>query len=696
MATKPLNLHSTGVSVSCNDSSASWTATTMNTAKVKAISYSEYFYITIDISSALAGISYSKLNSVKLSFKANSDRDMWAQGKVYAYYKKDAAGNGGKAIDGETIAHKSSTSSSHSATISANECLLDGKITLSIRCYNPITANYNYYFLKEVSLVLDYEEHTHSYTSEVTKQPTCTSSGVRTYTCDCGDSYTETISATGHTEETIPAVAPTCEATGSTAGKKCSVCGTVIVAQQTVAKLGHNYVSAVTKEPTCTEKGVRTYTCQNDTSHKYTEEIPAKGHTPGAEATCTTPQTCTVCGVTLANALGHSWSTTYIWSADGKTCTAKRVCSRCGTTETATATITSAVKTPATSGEMGTTTYTATFSGVGWATTQTKDVKNLYLVRWYNEDGSILLETDDRVYYGDIPEYNGITPTKAKDERYTYTHIGWAVSPTAENTTGLTVVVANIDYYARFGKTENTYVVIWKNDDGHVLETDDTPPVSYGDKPDYNGETPGKASTAQYDYKFLGWSAEVFEGVLEEEDLPTVSGVDGTIVYTAVYLPIVRQYDLDIFKSNCMVDGAVSGTYNYGTEFTIEVNPDFGYEFDHILDTELDIQYTDDTLTFVLTEYTCLYCKCKRAPAPIFNGTEQQVQNIYIVPELSTIVYVVDGELPTLETTMDTVDDLHFDVINTGIDRSKYVDYWYYPIEQLYVNDKHGSRTRVW
>ncbi len=42
-------------------------------------------------------------------------------------------------------------------------------------------------------------KHTHSYTSTVTKQPTCSSTGTITYTCSCGDSYTEEIAATGHT-----------------------------------------------------------------------------------------------------------------------------------------------------------------------------------------------------------------------------------------------------------------------------------------------------------------------------------------------------------------------------------------------------------------------------------------------------------------------------------------------------------------
>lgn len=40
--------------------------------------------------------------------------------------------------------------------------------------------------------------HTHSYTSEETKAPTCTEKGVNTFTCTCGESYTEPVDAKGH------------------------------------------------------------------------------------------------------------------------------------------------------------------------------------------------------------------------------------------------------------------------------------------------------------------------------------------------------------------------------------------------------------------------------------------------------------------------------------------------------------------
>lgn len=92
--------------------------------------------------------------------------------------------------------------------------------------------------------------HTHSYTVKITKQPTCTEKGDKTYTCDCGESYTEEVSALGHKEVVDKAVAPTCTKSGLTKGKHCSVCGKVLTAQKKISAQGHKIITLKTKKAT--------------------------------------------------------------------------------------------------------------------------------------------------------------------------------------------------------------------------------------------------------------------------------------------------------------------------------------------------------------------------------------------------------------------------------------------------------------
>ena len=74
-----------------------------------------------------------------------------------------------------------------------------------------------------------------------------------------------------------------------TSGRICTICG------GTSNPLGHAYESSVTTKPTCTTDGVRTYVCKNDSSHTYTEPIPAAGH--NYESSVTTEATCTTNGL---------------------------------------------------------------------------------------------------------------------------------------------------------------------------------------------------------------------------------------------------------------------------------------------------------------------------------------------------------------------------------------------------------------
>ena len=114
----------------------------------------------------------------------------------------------------------------------------------------------------------------------VDKQPTCTENGSKSKYCTVCNKQADVkvIPATGHTPVIDAAVAPTCTQTGLTLGKHCSVCNAVLVKQTTVPALEHQWNDgAVTRKPTCTEEGVKTFTCSQCHNTK-TEPIPALDH----------------------------------------------------------------------------------------------------------------------------------------------------------------------------------------------------------------------------------------------------------------------------------------------------------------------------------------------------------------------------------------------------------------------------------
>ena len=118
-------------------------------------------------------------------------------------------------------------------------------------------------------------------TEKVTKEVSCEEAGEKKIVCaDCGEIIrTEKITALGHLSAVIPGKAATCTEQGLTDGEKCSRCGKVLVQQEAILALGHKWdKGSVTTQPTCEQKGVKTFTCQNDSSHKKTEDIPAQGH----------------------------------------------------------------------------------------------------------------------------------------------------------------------------------------------------------------------------------------------------------------------------------------------------------------------------------------------------------------------------------------------------------------------------------
>lgn len=221
------------------------------------------------------------------------------------------------------------------------------------------------------------EDHRHkvgNHTCVTNTTPTC----IKKATCGiCGQDYYGDHDLSHH-----DAVPPTCTTDGNVEYWECSLCqkdfsdakGTAEITDIVKSALGHSLIKTDEKAPTCTDDGNRAYwTCSecgnifsddaglnpttladvtvSATGHTWSNDWSSDGtghwhdcvnancpitennqkvgyavHTPGADATETTPQTCDVCGYELAPALGHIHANHLTFIAEvPETCTADGV-----------------------------------------------------------------------------------------------------------------------------------------------------------------------------------------------------------------------------------------------------------------------------------------------------------------------------------------------------------------------------------
>lgn len=122
----------------------------------------------------------------------------------------------------------------------------DDELTISYYSGGSLVKTDTYAYV----IATDQSSCQHQYTSVVTSEPTCTSPGLRTYTCTlCGHQYTEEIPATEHVYTYATTVEPTCTEPGQRTGT-CSICGNEVVEE--LEALGHDWLPTETTQTTYT------------------------------------------------------------------------------------------------------------------------------------------------------------------------------------------------------------------------------------------------------------------------------------------------------------------------------------------------------------------------------------------------------------------------------------------------------------
>lgn len=160
--------------------------------------------------------------------------------------------------------------------------------------------------------------HVHQYAANTEREPSCTLAGLRKYTCECGDFYTEMIPALGHVATDWEVAAEPTTTKMGTEQRTCSVCG-VLLDSRPVNKVtpspaasgqstgsaapassggstqassapgssaspaasahSHEYQSYILKQATCTQEGIRSFICSCGSSYAESIERDLNNHT---------------------------------------------------------------------------------------------------------------------------------------------------------------------------------------------------------------------------------------------------------------------------------------------------------------------------------------------------------------------------------------------------------------------------------
>ena len=353
-------------------------------------------------------------------------------------------------------------------------------------------------------------------------EPTCQMEGYTEIQCiRCEETKKTQITGTvPHSMTVLPAVAPTCAEFGWTIGTECRWCGLVGIVRNPVAKLEHTMQNGICV--VCGESEEYVIIFLDEDGETITQSIYRYGDTvevpadPIKAADNTYTYTFSGWDQEVLDCTGDAtytatYKATYIdytvtfLDEDG--------------TEIAKATYHygDKVEIPADPAKTADNTYTYTFSGwdkevvdcVGDAT-YTATYKAAYIdytVTFLDEDGTEIAKAT--YHYGDKVTAPA-EPSKAADNTYTYTFVGW--DQEVADCTG------DATYTATYKASYIEYTVKFVYEDGVLISEK---AYHYGD-PVEVPDDPEKAPTAEGVYTFIGWDKEI-------------TAVTGDVTYTAQF-----------------------------------------------------------------------------------------------------------------------------------------------------------------
>ena len=200
--------------------------------------------------------------------------------------------------------------------------------------------------------------------------------------------------------------------------------------------------------------------------------------------------------------------------------------------------------------------------------------KKKYTISFFAENASNMpLHTMD-VAYGDVPVYDGPTPTRTDaNGQYVYTFAEKWTKKGAEAATEYTTLPAVDEaaaYVAVYKRETAKYDVTFVDEDGiTVLQA--AQKVEYGSKPTYSGSTPEKTESDQYTYQHAGWNVDGDQQNYTNEAMPTITK-DTTLKarYRAIPRTYTITYDLNAgTDTTATITGTYAEEYTFGTGATL-------------------------------------------------------------------------------------------------------------------------------